>query len=180
MNISKKNNPSKHDYFHMGIRAHITWLTYYVNRRDTKSFVEQMVLFLWFQERSISEILPTWEYDIMATNKSFQSWTFVNINLTVEQRTHFLQWADGLSQDTITVLTSVLSNGYKLSITYDTEHGTVISSLSCRDKVSSNFQSVLTARHMEVELSLLLVLYKHLVIADGSDWKTVSEVENWG
>lgn len=84
---------------------------------------------------------------------------------------HFLGEVDNLTK-----------NGYKVSLSYDTNNSCIIASLTCKEPNDPNFNNVLTARASEVWEALSLVMYKHMYMCDDGDWggDTVQDGRQWG
>lgn len=109
-----------------------------------------------------------------------RGWTFAKVTLTREQRDEFLTWAEAINEDTVEIMTGVLLEGYKLSIKLDEENETWIATLTGDETSKHNAQTSMSARHMELDTALLLVVYKHTVLCEGADWENAAEPEDWG
>jgi hypothetical protein len=109
-----------------------------------------------------------------------QAWTFVRCDLAPEEREHFVGWLQETQDDIIEVLNAVLLHGYKLSVVFDDDNDTWIATLSGTKYTAHNDKSSMSSRHTSFEDAVMLMLYKHTVVAQGGTWRNGSEGGQWG
>lgn len=107
-------------------------------------------------------------------------WQFADVNLTREQREEFVAWYAAIADDAILMITEVLLEGYKLTVRYDSENQTWITTLSGQEEMRINARTSLSARHSDIETALCLVVYKHTVICGRGPWEVQSSEDDWG
>ncbi len=112
----------------------------------------------------------------------WQKFEFVEIPLNEEEKADFKTKYAKDANFTLGLLHETLTNGYKLSTSWDEGNSCVIASLTCKAPLDVNFNFVLTARAGDVWESVALVLYKHHVLADDNDWgaETRTTSRQWG
>jgi len=113
-------------------------------------------------------------------SKVDNGWAFANVRMSKEQREDFLVWQEGILEDTVEVVTSVLLTGYKMSIKWDGENETWVVTLTGTEMTRTNDKTSMSARHQDLTTALLLSVYKHVVICGSSAWNTAADEENWG
>ena len=113
-------------------------------------------------------------------SKIDQGWTFANVKLTQKQRTAFTEWSVSVLDDLAELITSVLLEGYKMSLKYDEKNTCHIVTLTGTDETADNNKTSMSARHETFELAAALVLYKHFEICQGGNWKSEVIDEVWG
>lgn len=107
-------------------------------------------------------------------------WTFVNITLTQADAKRFAEWFNEYETSLFTILGDVVSDTYKLSLSYDYDNVCYIATLSATKNSSDNEKSSLSARSAEATEALGLVIYKHVVMCEAGNWQEHSQPANWG
>lgn len=109
-----------------------------------------------------------------------QAWTFVRCELTPEERDHFTGWLHESQDDMVELLTNALLTGYKLSVVFDSDNDTWIATLSGTKYTAYNDKSSISSRHGSFDDAIMLMLYKHLVLGEGGQWRDGSQGGQWG
>lgn len=109
-----------------------------------------------------------------------KAWEFRTTKLTPEERTHFEGWLENTVDDVVEVLTTVLYEGYKLTVRFDEEHDTWLATLSGTEYTSYNDRCSVTSRHDNFERAVALTCYKHLVVASSKSWRHDDDRDVWG
>lgn len=119
-------------------------------------------------------------FPIMARNNRRKDHTFAKIDLTTDERQEFLAWSEASLTDLVSLLATVLTEGYKFSVKYDDENTTWIATLSNTDNARYNQYCSTTSRHSVFEQAILLTLYKHMVISQNQTWRFTPAEADWG
>lgn len=115
--------------------------------------------------------------------KSNQNWKqieFVNIQLDIKQKKEFRSWYETMAAEAETLLDNHIKSGYKISIRYDEENETFISSSTCVDEGLSNHDKCLTSRSDVLVEALLLNIYKTDVVCKDGVWEADTSSQKWG
>lgn len=107
---------------------------------------------------------PSWEAD------------FINCNLDKAAKEQLLKW-DLKGEQTFDVISKLIDDGYKLSISADKSHDCVGAYLTSPDRGDGTRKSVLSARGPDLFGSLRAIAFKHSIILSG-DWG--NEHGDWG
>lgn len=112
-----------------------------------------------------------------------QNWSkieFVNRNLLTEEADNFKKWEKSISSESGTLISQVMLDEYKLSITYDDNNECFIATLTGKDDQRNNPNKALSARSDDWYEAIMLALYKHLVLFSGNKWAGATQKNNWG
>lgn len=111
-----------------------------------------------------------------------QNLKFVDIELSTEGRTQFKQW-EWTDDDLISYVETRGNDGYKLGVSYKSERGAWVASLTCIAKEDPNFEFCLSAYGGNWLQAIRVLAYKDLVLLAGN-WadsdKSVSDEDNFG
>lgn len=123
-----------------------------------------------------------WECTYMPsrTGNNFSDWKFVNINLSAADTEKFTQFYSEYADSTYEQLAEVVSDGYKLSLSYDIENVCFIAALSGTKNTTLNKGRTITARSSDNLEAISLLLFKHLVMCNSEEWEDYSRPANWG
>lgn len=115
-------------------------------------------------------------------SKDWQSYDFVEIPLTEEQKADFKAMYAKDANALLGYIPELVGDGYKLSSTWDEPNKCFIVSLTCKDPLSTNFGYVMTSRAGDLWEAMSLALYKHRFACDDEDWgaETRTNGRSWG
>lgn len=116
----------------------------------------------------------------MARQKFTGGAEFITFRLPRDEAENFDQWWAKSYDKFPAMLTDVINQGYKVSITPDFNNACVICSIVGKDPGNDNKGKCFTSRADEWSEALGLMLYKHLVIAGGEEWPEDAKGNNWG
>lgn len=102
------------------------------------------------------------------SSKPFEFRGFVNVRLS-DQDKQAIGAIDQPLGDLMETLGALILSGYKLSISYDRYSSAVQISLTCTDPQSGNYGYAISARHPDLALALVTLVYKHFDLL-GMDW----------
>lgn len=77
------------------------------------------------------------------------------------------------------ILPTFVEARYKLSISFNPKDDAVVSSATCKDPTSPNYQRTLTAFAPDMEESLIRLCYIHYVVFEG-EWPNEADKEDEG
>lgn len=115
--------------------------------------------------------------------KQAQNWSkieFVSRNLLSEEADDFKKWEKGVSAESGSLISQVMLDDYKLSVTYDDNNECFIATLTGKDDQRHNSNKALSARSDDWYEAIMMTLYKHLVLFSGTKWSGSSQKNNWG
>jgi hypothetical protein len=116
----------------------------------------------------------------MAKRSKTFNWSMLNIGLSAAQKKDYAKTEPEYVADLPETLLAVLTDGYKLSVTYLDRSSLFLASLSGVDEYSQNYECTINGRHSRPLKAIALVLYKHLVICAGVKWSEAETGEDWG
>jgi len=94
------------------------------------------------------------------------AWTFIDIKLSEDElEAGLLNWADANELWDVCVQTMI--EGYKFSLTYDSESDSYCCALTGKDCIPENQHKTITAWYDTAVDAMRLVLYKHHMVAAG-------------
>lgn len=122
--------------------------------------------------------------DEMAKNNknqtSFVPVEFVRIDLDNDQAANFKKWAEKELANLPQHLSNFISEDMKIGLMWDDGNNCFIASATCKDEKSDNHNCCMTSRSDDWPEALLLLVYKHEVVAKGKEWRTMSRPVAWG
>lgn len=154
-----------------------------LRHRNPKPFLGNVVYGDVLLKHYISAQLDLWN-KIGMPKKLLQDreWKgFVNLKLNEEQKALFLSW-DVHDDDVWLLFTGLLTEGYKISSSYNGQNSTYNVLLTCNNPSSPNAGFGLSAYSPNWYNAVRLALFKHEVIFQGV-WdlkKAQSPDDNWG
>jgi hypothetical protein len=139
-----------------------------------------------FFVRAINRLFLTMEVFIMpakaqkagANNNGFTT-KFVNFKLGKEDKIAFEQYMSQKADVLLEDLVVFISEGHKLSQSWDDKNKCFIASATCKDEGSINYDYCLTSRHPEWYPAVMMNVYKHKEMAAGSSWSDLTEEADW-
>lgn len=138
-------------------------------------------------EYRVAQLIESMEIFAMAqgkkkskSNGSFQGYTFVKCELSVEDRKTAKIWIDENAAEFGPLLHDTIASDYKFTCSFSSEHDTFTACLVGKEDNVFNSQKTLTARHKDWVFAAMTVLYKHLVIFKGTVWESAAADEDDG
>lgn len=120
------------------------------------------------KNNSASESKPDWQV------------TFVQLRLNEETANEFSKWMERKEPEIALDVASFMSNGNKVSITWDNENKCWIVSATCKEEGHKNYNHCLSSRSSEWWEALCMNVFKHDVICKGGSWADKQSNANWG
>lgn len=117
---------------------------------------------------------------IMAKRNRDFNWSMINVGLSEKQKHVFEETEQERIAELPETLLAVLTDGYKLSVTYLDRSSLFLASLSGVDEYSQNHECTINARHTRPMQAIALVIFKHLDICAGVKWKKAETGGDWG
>lgn len=77
--------------------------------------------------------------------------------------------------DVLGAIDALVEEGYKVSVTSDASHGAIVASATGQAVECPNRGFALSARAGSVDVAVMLLWYKHDVLAQGGVWENVSQ-----
>lgn len=116
---------------------------------------------------------------IMARNMNTIEW--VNIRLNRSDKKAFDTWAKDNLDDMFELEAHLLHAGYKIARSYDQSKDCVIVTITAKSDTPINALRGYTSRSNDLTEAVMMALYKHWVLANGSDWnKIATSDDSWG
>lgn len=125
------------------------------------------------------------ENDLMPTanrfnRNAFQQVEFVTINLDTAAEKAFRIYAKDNLDKLVPMIAEFMAEPHKLGLSWDDSNNCFIASATCKNEKSENHNQCITARSDDWSEALLLLLFKHYVVAKGGTWSDVSRPIAWG
>lgn len=105
---------------------------------------------------------------------------FINYRLTTAEKADFKKWFSSNQETLFDVVIKTIVSGYKISTSFSTEMDCFVSSITCQDESSPNYNRCMTSRSNDYWEAQALTIYKHLVLSDNGVWEFDTEQQNWG
>jgi len=100
---------------------------------------------------------------------AFELKGFVACDLTKEVKEQGKVWVTDNAPNLGAKVEALVSDGYKVSLSFDRVHDCYQASCTCTDAENGDYGFCLTARAPDVWSSLGMLLFKHYVVLDG-EW----------
>lgn len=112
---------------------------------------------------------------------SLSNWKIINVRLKKEDKPALEAFADSVENDVFHVIDEVLSQGYKLSISWVDAQNSYVVSVSGTDRAKYNKGCTITSWSDEVSEAIMMMGYKVLVLGEKKAWVDLDmPEENWG
>jgi hypothetical protein len=105
---------------------------------------------------------------------------FVNLTLPQSEESNFTGWAKKNEKQWPAMVTTLIEQGYRVSLSPDFENACIIVTLTCRSADSPNNGKAMSTRAEHWIDALLLALYKHLVFTAGNWGEVQPRRRSWG
>ena len=116
----------------------------------------------------------------MAKNKTFGGVDFVHFKLSAEEKKKFQKWSDQNADDVFTHIHLLITQDYRLSVSYSLKDSTAIASVTCKDESSVNNQRCVSSRHADPLVAVLIACYKIEEVMGDGDWLELAQADDWG
>ena len=119
----------------------------------------------------------------MAKNTKQSAWgniEFLDFRLDRSDERDFEKWAQENSSKWGDYVDDLLAEGYKISISPDMRNMCTIVTLTDRSEKGLNANTCFSSRAELWVDAMLLMLYKHFVVANGQQWPKDHTRANWG
>ena len=113
-------------------------------------------------------------------NSNFGGYTFVKCELTSDDKKAAKIWIEANSDALGGLLHDAIASDLKFSLSFSAEHDTFTACLIGKPDNVFNAEKTLTARHKDWPTAALTVLYKHLVMFNGTVWQSSAAQEDDG
>ena len=137
--------------------------------------------------RATNRIIQTWEIFIMpakakGTRDNLNGFTtkFVNFKLSKDEKEEFESFMSHPADHLVEQLVVFISEGHKLSQSWDDKNKCFIASATCKDEGSLNHDYCMTSRHPEWFPAVMMNVFKNNIMAKGTPWMDLMESEDWG
>jgi hypothetical protein len=109
---------------------------------------------------------------------------FINHRLTDADKAEYLAFLEEQGEEALwDGFSRMIDSGYVVSVKIDTFGGGFLTSITCKNDKLDDFGYCLTARAPDVYNSVMLALFKHIVLLKG-DWlafhESGTQVDMWG
>lgn len=112
-------------------------------------------------------------------SSGLDAYSFVRCELSSEDKKAAKIWIAENTRDMGAITHDVVAEGYKLSVSFSSDHDTFTASLTGKPD-SLNEYKTLTARHADWVVAVMTVLYKHTVMFRSKVWESeASEDDGW-
>ena len=112
--------------------------------------------------------------------KNFAPIEFVNYKLSEDEKKDFQTWSKDTADDIFTYVTTLLTQDYRLSLSYSYKDAMTIASVTCKDETSPNNQRCVSSRHSDPFTALQIACYKASVVMGDADWTELVAGTDWG
>lgn len=107
-------------------------------------------------------------------------YSFVKCELTSDDKKAAKIWIEANSDALGGLLHDAVASDLKFSLSFSSEHDTFTACLVGKEDNVFNAKKTLTARHKDWPTAALTVLYKHLVMFNGTVWQTSAPADDDG
>lgn len=122
----------------------------------------------------------------MATSKkkksqttSLDSYSFIRCELNSDDKKAAKVWIEENFADMGAIVHDAVASGYKMSISFSSDHDTFTASLTGKEGAVNEFKTI-TARHKDWQVAAMTVMYKHNVMFKASVWESdAGEDDGW-
>lgn len=114
-----------------------------------------------------------------ASNSGFTT-TFIDVRLAKADGDQFRAYMQQGNDELALEMATLVSQGHKLSLSWDNKNVCFIASVTCRDEKAINYDCCITSRSDDWFEAIMLCVFKAVVLANGKAWQEMSEKSNWG
>lgn len=110
----------------------------------------------------------------------FQNSTFSTLRLSKEDEKKFTSWVTSEKPTTERLISTLLADGFKVSISWVTDSNAFCFSLIGTDNTKQNRGMVMTSWSDEFDEVVQIAAYKHYMVCGGGEWPSEGEGQRWG
>jgi hypothetical protein len=121
------------------------------------------------------QITDAWSLTVMARKWSVE---FVNIELNATHRKELKKIVNDAEYDVGTLLTNLVTDGYRIGLAYNPEKDSFTCSLTAKDTAAHNEGFCMVSHSGTPIKALLTAVYKHYSIAKGAEWRDVADTDD--
>lgn len=120
--------------------------------------------------------------DMKKSKRFNSSIQFINIRLGKLEKEAFEVWYKENLKNLFKMVNTLHEEGYKISLSPDFQNNCIIASITGTDNASFNNGLCFTSRAEVVEEAIMLMCYKHIVMAHSESWEDIAESRDdaWG
>lgn len=127
---------------------------------------------------------PNFTFHVFPTENHFMSKfvgkTFASISLTADRKKDLDEWVKTQKVTGLTAIESLLSDGYKVSLTWVDDQNSFCFSVIGTDNSRVNRDAIMTSWSDDLNEAAMIAAFKHYVMCDGGDWPLVDNTQRWG
>lgn len=112
-------------------------------------------------------------------NRKMREIEFININLTVTDKSEIKQLKSSLAMDGIDALEQMVLGGYKVTISADYDNDCYMVSTTGGER-TLNEDKCTTSRSDDIAEAVTIAYYKIFVLNGGKGWESKPRQFNWG
>lgn len=119
----------------------------------------------------------------MARKKTPPAWgniTFVKYELSGEEKKQFVEWTRKTSNQVDDLVQTLLTDGNKLTFSFNAQTDSYIVSVTGRDEGSINFERCFTSHGKTYFIALTVALFKYHVVWERGTWEDRDNDEDFG
>ena len=105
---------------------------------------------------------------------------FLEMRVLQSDKDKFSKWSQDKTNDSVDLLASLTNSGYKVSLSWSDYHDCYTASLTCTDKENHNYGWIVTSKSDDLWDAVMLMLYKHYVMARDEQWPIGIVEDSWG
>ena len=121
------------------------------------------------------QIVSAWSLTVMVKKWSVD---FVNIELNATHRKELKKIVNDAEYDVGTLLTNLVTDGYRIGLAYNPEKDSFTCSLTAKNTSAHNEGFCLVSHSGTPIKALLTAVYKHYSIAKGGEWRDVADTDD--
>lgn len=118
-----------------------------------------------------------------SNSRNSQDWanfSFVAFTLVEAQKDQFREWYKEQGSRSLDELSSMVTGGYKLTVSWDEQSSCFIASLTCKEPTDPNYGYVLSSRSTDIWEAMALNVFKTVEIFEEYEWPKTAEERTFG
>jgi len=115
-------------------------------------------------------------------NTQQNSWgvDFINFRIPYNAKEQYEQWAADNETEMQRLVSDLLNEGNKISVTPDFRNVCIILTVTCKDEDGVNGGLAFSSRAETWDEAIMMALYKHFVLAPKGEWPRETTSFDWG
>jgi len=105
---------------------------------------------------------------------------FVSLKIAGQHKDGFNEWMQRKEAEIALDVAAFISNGHKVSISWDVQNACFIVAATCKEDSNVNLNHCMTSRSSEWWEALCMNVYKNNVVCNMGSWATEQDTTNWG